>query len=97
MRSCLHKEAEQRQKRAKLLGPLEKQVSQLEDRIAELESAQSRRSTELADPAVYADDARRRRLLGEFQDAQEKLEELTGRWETAAAELEQARAQFQDS
>jgi ATP-binding cassette subfamily F protein 3 len=91
------KEAEARQKRAKILGPLEKQVSQLEDRIAELESAQSRRSTELADPEVYADDARRRRLLGEFQEAQEKLEELTGRWETAAAQLEQARAQFQDS
>ncbi len=85
------REAEARSKRAKLLGPLEKQVGQLEERIAELESAQSIRSTQLADPEVYADDTRRRRLLGEFQEAQAKLEELTGRWEVAAAELEEAR------
>ena len=52
---------------------------------------------ELSDPDVYADDARRRKLLSDYQEAQEKLEELTGRWETAAAELERARAQFQDS
>jgi ATP-binding cassette subfamily F protein 3 len=86
------READARNRRAKVLGPLEKQVAQLEERIAELESAQSRRSTELSDPEVYADDARRRKLLGDFQDAQEKLEELTGRWETAAADLEKARA-----
>ena len=88
------REAEARNRRAKVLGPLEKQVAQLEERIAELESAQSRRSTELSDPEVYADDARRRKLLGEFQDAQEKLEELTGRWETAAADLEKVRAEL---
>jgi ATP-binding cassette subfamily F protein 3 len=88
------REAEARNKRSKVLGPLEKQVTQLEERIAELESAQSTRSVQLADPEVYADDARRRRLLGEFQDAQAKLEELTGRWEIAAAELEEARRGF---
>jgi ATP-binding cassette subfamily F protein 3 len=88
------REAEARNRRSKVLGPLEKQVAQLEARIAELESAQAVRSTELSDPEVYADDARRRKLLGDFQDAQEKLEELTGRWETAAGELERARAEL---
>jgi ATP-binding cassette subfamily F protein 3 len=85
-------EAEARQKRTKVLGPLEKQVAQLEDRIAELETAQAGRSTELADPEVYADGERRKKLLRDYQQAQEKLEELTTRWEAAAAELERARA-----
>ncbi len=86
------KEAEARNRRARHLGPLEKEVGRLEERIGELEGAQARRSTELADPEVYGDAARRRKLLDEFQAAAEKLEELTGRWEIAAAELEAARA-----
>jgi ATP-binding cassette subfamily F protein 3 len=88
------KEAEERQKRTKVLGPLEKQVAQLEERIAELEIAQKQRSHELSDPAVYADDARRRSLLSGFQDAQDKLDELTTRWEKAMAELEAAKASY---
>jgi hypothetical protein len=42
------------------LGPLEKRVADLEERIATLEAAQAGRSAALADPAVYADEARRR-------------------------------------
>ena len=88
------REAEDRARRNQKLGPLEKQVATLEARISELEVAQAGRSTELADPAVYADDARRRRLLGDYQQGQEKLEELTGRWESAMAELESAKAEL---
>jgi ATP-binding cassette subfamily F protein 3 len=85
------REAETRQKRAKTLGPLEKKVSDLEERITALEAAQAKRSTQLSDPEVYADGARRNTLLNEFQTDQVKLEELTGRWEAAAEELEAAR------
>ena len=85
------REAEARQKRSKTLGPLEKRVADLEERITALEAAQAKRSTLLSDPEVYADDARRRTLLGEYQADQVKLEELTGRWEAAAEELEAAR------
>ncbi|MBK7536025.1 MAG: ABC-F family ATP-binding cassette domain-containing protein [Myxococcales bacterium] len=88
------REAQERARRTQKLGPLEKQVETLEARISELEVAQAARSTELADPAVYADDARRRRLLGEYQSGQEKLEELTSRWESAMAELEKAKAEL---
>ena len=88
------REAEQRQRRSKVLGPIEKRVTDLEERITALETAQARRSGELADPGVYADDARRRKLLGEYQSDQQKLEELTGRWEAAAQELEAARARL---
>ena len=85
-------EAEARQKRSAKLGPLEKQVSQLEERIGALEAEQKVRSAELADPTVYGDAPRRNKLLADFQTAQDKLDELTARWEQAAAELQTARA-----
>ena len=94
-RARKRREAEARQRRSKVLGPLEKQVAALEERIAELEAAQRQRSTELSDPSAYADEARRRALLGGYQQAQDKLEELTSRWERAMAELEDARAKLE--
>jgi exonuclease VII small subunit len=71
---------------------LEKKVAQLEERIAELEPAQAKRSVDLANPDVYADEARRNKLLSEYQQAAEKLEELIARWEASQAELETAKA-----
>jgi ATP-binding cassette subfamily F protein 3 len=81
------REAAERQRRAKALGPITSRIASLEDRIGELEAAQKARGVELSDPDVYADAARRNRLLGEFQDAAGKLDELTGRWEAAHEEL----------
>jgi ATP-binding cassette, subfamily F, member 3 len=89
------REAEARQRRSKVLGPLEKQVADLEARIATLEAEQARRSAQLADPDVYAAAARRNALLGEFQAAQDKLDQLTARWERVASELDEARARFE--
>ena len=86
-------EAEERARRSKQLKPLQRKVAELEQRIAELEEAQAKRSVELADPEVYRDDARRARLLDEYQDAAGKLEELTGRWEMATLELEELSAE----
>jgi ATP-binding cassette subfamily F protein 3 len=91
------REAEARQKKSAKLGPLEKQVSQLEARIEVLEAEQKVRSAELADPTVYGDAPRRNKLLADFQAAQDKLEELTVRWEQAAAELQSARAEHAQS
>jgi ATP-binding cassette subfamily F protein 3 len=89
------REAEARQKRSSTLGPLEKQVAQLEERIATLEAEQKVRSSELADPTVYDDAARRNKLLADYQSAADKLEELTGRWEAAMAKLESAKAELE--
>jgi ATP-binding cassette, subfamily F, member 3 len=88
------REAEARQKRSVKLGPLEKTVAQLEDRISVLEAEQKTRSAELADPTVYDEAARRNRLLADYQAASDKLEELTARWEAAMAELEAAKAEL---
>jgi ATP-binding cassette, subfamily F, member 3 len=86
------REAEARAKRAGKLGPLEKTVAQLEERISALEAEQKARSAELADPTVYDEAARRNRLLSDYQAAADKLEELTARWEKAMADLEAAKA-----
>ncbi|MGE0869115.1 MAG: ABC-F family ATP-binding cassette domain-containing protein [Kofleriaceae bacterium] len=88
------REAEARNARNAKLSPLEKQVTQLEERIAALEAEQKVRSAELADPAVYEEAARRNKLLSDYQSAADKLEELNGRWERAMAELEAARSQL---
>ncbi|MFN0246521.1 MAG: ABC-F family ATP-binding cassette domain-containing protein [Kofleriaceae bacterium] len=91
------REAEQRQKKSTKLGPLEKQVAQLEERVGALEAEQKTRGAELSDPSVYDDAARRNKLLDDYQKASEKLEELTARWEAAMEELEAARAELGDS
>jgi ATP-binding cassette subfamily F protein 3 len=88
------KEAEERQKRAALIGPIASRIQSLEQRIGELEKAQGERGAALSDPAVYADDKRRRTLLSEYQDAAAKIEELTARWEAATEELEAAEARM---
>jgi ATP-binding cassette subfamily F protein 3 len=88
------REAEQRQKKSAKLGPLEKQVAQLEERIAVLEAEQKVRSAELSDPTVYDDAARRNKLLNDYQTSAQKLEELNVRWEQTAAELEAVRSQL---
>ncbi|HEY5938900.1 MAG TPA: ATP-binding cassette domain-containing protein, partial [Kofleriaceae bacterium] len=89
------REAELRQKRSAKLGPLEKLVAQLEERVGVLEAEQKTRSADLADPSVYDDAARRNKLLSDYQGAQDKLDELTGRWEKAMAELETAKAKLE--
>jgi len=88
------REAELRNERNKVLGPMRKKVAEMEARIAELEAEQKRRSAALADPATYADDKLRARLLNEYQQDADKLEQLTGRWEISVAELEQAEAEL---
>ena len=93
-RARKRREAEARQKRSVKLGPLEKTVAQLEDRIGQLEAEQKARAAELADPSVYDEAARRNRLLSEYQAASDKLEELTARWEAAMAALEAAKAEL---
>jgi ATP-binding cassette subfamily F protein 3 len=90
------REAELRQKRSVKLGPLEKKVAELEERINVVEAEQKTRSAELSDPTVYDDAKRRNKLLSDFQAAQDKLDELNPRWERAMAELEAAKAALTD-
>jgi ATP-binding cassette subfamily F protein 3 len=67
---------------------LEREVKELETKIAALEKAQRERSDLLADPGVYADKQRSSQLLSDFKNDQPELDRLTTRWEVAQGELE---------
>ena len=71
----------------KALRAIQRKVSELEERIAALEQAQSERSAELSKPETYENRELYGRLLSEYRDDTAKLEELMGRWERAQAEL----------
>src|SRR5207237_2167439 len=83
----------QREQRDKVLGPIKRDIADLEQRIAELE--QEKRSTEsqLADPALFSDPARSTPLVTAYRDASRKLEELYARWEHKNEELAAAESQ----
>jgi hypothetical protein len=70
---------------------IEKKVQDYEKRIAELETLQAGRSTELSQPDVYADQGKYGSLLSAYTEDQKKLEELMLRWEQAQAELGDAK------
>ena len=84
--------AAQREKIQKALGPLKKEVSSLEARIAELEKSKKEAETQLADPATFADAARSTPLVTAYREATSKLEELYARWEHKQEELSAAEA-----
>ncbi len=80
-------EAEARQARSQKAGPLKKEVSTLEARIAALEEAQKGREAQLVDPAFAADFSRSRPVLDAHREAAAELEAAYARWEAASAEL----------
>jgi len=85
-------EAQARKKRAKVVGALEKKVTELMARIEQLEAAQAERNDKLCDPAGFADDAERFEVLTALQVDAAKIEELTARWEATQEELDEAQA-----
>lgn len=67
---------------------LEKQVARLEAEIALLEEKVNAREVELADPALYQDFGKWNLLHQEQEEWKRDLDQLTARWESLAAELE---------
>ncbi len=80
-------EAEARQARSAKAGPLKKEVSKLEARIAELETAQKHREAQLVDPAFASDFSKSRPVLDAHREAAAELEAAMNRWEAASSEL----------
>jgi len=80
-------EAEERQKRSSVEGPLKKKISKLEAGIATVEAAQKEREAQLADPAFYNDFPRAKPLMDAHRDAKESLEALYAEWEAAQEKL----------
>jgi ATP-binding cassette, subfamily F, member 3 len=85
-------EAEARQRRSSVEGPIKKEIAALEGRIAELETAQKEREAALADPVLYNDFAKAKPLMDAHRTAKDELEELYARWEVAQEKLTAATA-----
>jgi ATP-binding cassette subfamily F protein 3 len=80
-------EAEARQRRSALEGPLKREIASLETAIAALEATQKEREGQLADPALYDDFARARPIIDAHNAARSELEALYVKWEDAQARL----------
>ena len=90
------REAAERAARSKKLAPLRRRTDELEARIDELERTQAKRNEELSKPELYADAARRDRLLEEFRGTQAELEEALEEWSSVQAQLDTARNELGD-
>ena len=93
-REARRERALQREQREKVLGPIKREIAQLEARIAQLEEEKRRAEAQLADPALFADSSRSTPLVNAYREAAKKLEELYARWEHKQEELEAAAGQI---
>ena len=80
-------DAEARQKRSAIEGPLKKEIAAIEARIAVLEAGQKAREEQLADPALYNDFARARPISDAHRVAKDELDALYAKWDGAQERL----------
>ena len=81
-------EAEERQRRSAIEGPIRREITQVEAEIAKLELAQKESEAKLADPALYGDFAKAKPLMDEHRARGEQLTALYARWESLQEKLE---------
>jgi ATP-binding cassette subfamily F protein 3 len=86
-------EAEARNARSRARRELEGRVSAIEEELAGKESRKDEIVTLLQDSATYADSAKATALNREMEEIEDRIEELTGRWEAAASDLEELEEQ----
>jgi len=80
-------EAEERQRRSAVEGPIKKEIASLEARIAKLETQVKEAETALADPALYNDFAKAKPLMDQHREGKAQLDELYAAWEAANEKL----------
>jgi ATP-binding cassette subfamily F protein 3 len=85
-------EAEERQRRSAVEGPLKRRVAELEARIAQLEARAKEEQDRLGDPGLYQDFEKARPLMDAHRATKAELEGLYAEWEAASAKLEAARS-----
>ncbi len=87
-------EAEERNRRGALEGPIKKEIAALEARIAALEAEQKGREAQLADAGFYNDFAKAKPVMDAHRLAKEELEEAYAKWEAASERLAQVAAEL---
>jgi len=77
-----------RLKRGNVLGPIQKSIEKLEDRIQELEQRQEKISGLLAQETVFKDSEKSVPLMNEYGELKAEITYLLSQWEARQAELE---------
>ncbi len=88
--------AELRKRRTEQLGPLEREVKEIEDAIAETEQALADLDLLISDPDFYAKQVDGG-VFRERSELRERADELTERWVETKERLEQAEREFEEA
>ena len=83
-----------REKRNKLLKPLQNEFDSVEKQIADLEAAQSTISAHLEKPEVAGDADELRKATNAYEQASQKLETAYSKWETLSDQIEKLEAEL---
>lgn len=89
-------QAEARRRRAEALGDLPAQFERMESIIAKLESDQERLQERLADPALYENPDKARKVAEKEGAVGAKLERAYAQWEALGAKIEAIEAELPD-
>ncbi|MDB4759426.1 ABC transporter C-terminal domain-containing protein [Akkermansiaceae bacterium] len=88
------KEAAIREKRNKVLKPLQNEFESVEKQIADLEGAQTTISAHLEKPEISGDAEELRKATNAYEQASKKLEMAYSKWETLSDQIEKLQAEL---
>ncbi len=88
------RDAENRQKRQKVLQPLKEEFTKLEHSIAELESAQTTLSDHMSTEEVSTNGEKMQQATNAYKALSDKLELAYSRWETVSEKIEELENQL---
>ncbi len=80
-------EAEERNRRSAVEGPIKKEIAALEQKISALEAEQKARETQLADAGFYNDFPKAKPVMDAHREGAQALEALYAQWESAQERL----------
>jgi len=88
-------EAQMREKRSKVLKPLQQELAVLEEKIAEAEAAQAKVTEHLSLPEVSTDSAKMKKSSAELSTISNKLTKHYSTWEDITAKIEKVEAELE--
>ena len=88
-------DAEKREKRNKVLKPLESEFEVVEGSIAEIEAAQATLTQHMSSPEISSDADKMREASTAYQNLAEKLEKAYSRWSELSDEIEKITAELE--
>jgi len=84
-----------REKRSKVLKPLQQELAVLEEKIAEAEAAQAKVTEHLSLPEVSTDSTKMKKSSAELSTISNKLTKHYSTWEDITAKIEKVEAELE--